>query len=677
MTTPGVPLAVWWVAIGAALGVRLWNALAGPLMWGYDAWGHAAYVIFLDLYRALPWADQGWSYYHPPLHYALGWTFAQLGSGEALMRGLALLGSAASLGTAGLAAWVVRRVAPEWPALAPLAFVSVAFLPVHLVASPMPGNDMTAAFFSSAAVSAYIANQGRPRPSLAIDALTGVLLGLALLTKFTGVIALAALGVAPILGALLSAPRSRGLARACARSALVVGAALLLVAPHYAPNAAVYGTPFPSNSDFPLLGSVEGKQPPGERSWSDYVRVSPRAFADPDPLAPHLLHSVWGTLYLNVWADTYRESDVEPTPELETRERRVTSLMALLGLLPTALAGGGAILAALDLRSGRRRTAYLPLLLLSAAGLAAFVRFSWGMPTWAALKASYLLPLSLPYAAFLCRGVEALAARGGGAWRWAAPAALTGVCLAAGVVATAGLVLPRRADSPAAGAVHFYFGEYDAARRSYQRLIGLTDYPVAWLDNLAAVELADGDPQRARRLYARAVSLERSRGGVRPYRAGQLAVATALAGDLAGARALLDETLAEAPRAELRANRGAIRAQLGDLEGAEADLRAALDDAPALVPAWRNLAWVLARSGGAEEAQRVRERAAREACRAPRGYPYGVGTGEVLEWGVGRRWLLRLDAEGLRVALPSFYREACRRLADQARAAQASGADAG
>ena len=105
----------WVVALAAALGVRLWNALAGPLMWGYDAWAHVAYVLFLDVYRALPWADQGWSYYQPPLHYALGWTLAQPGSGEVLMRGLSLAGSTASLGIAGLSAWVTHAVAPGRP----------------------------------------------------------------------------------------------------------------------------------------------------------------------------------------------------------------------------------------------------------------------------------------------------------------------------------------------------------------------------------------------------------------------------------------------------------------------------------------------------------------------------------------------------------------------------------
>jgi len=72
----------WIAAIGGAVGVRLWNALAGPRMWGYDAWGHVAYVLFLDIYRAVPWADQGWSYFHPPLHYALADFIKSVTAGE-------------------------------------------------------------------------------------------------------------------------------------------------------------------------------------------------------------------------------------------------------------------------------------------------------------------------------------------------------------------------------------------------------------------------------------------------------------------------------------------------------------------------------------------------------------------------------------------------------------------
>src|SRR5262247_1421234 len=112
MSQRAVWLAAWCAALGVAAGVRLWDALGGPLLWGYDAWGHVAYALFLDLYRAVPWADQGWSYFHPPLHYAVGWALAQGGSGELLVRGLAVAGSVASLATAALAASVVRAMAP-------------------------------------------------------------------------------------------------------------------------------------------------------------------------------------------------------------------------------------------------------------------------------------------------------------------------------------------------------------------------------------------------------------------------------------------------------------------------------------------------------------------------------------------------------------------------------------
>lgn len=648
----------WGAALGAAFGVRLWNALEGSRMWGYDAWGHVAYVLFLDLYRAVPWADQGWSYFHPPLHYALGWVLAQAGSGEVLMRGLSLLGSAASLGTAALAAWLARGTAPERPALALVAFVAVACLPVHYFMSPMPGNQLSACFLTAATLAAFTANERRQRASLLGAAGVGVLAGLGLLTKFSGLLSLLV-----VLGSLALRPLLRGAwsdsaGRVLARGALVAGIALAISAPYYARNVAAFGTPFQLSRDFELVTSVERDQPPGVRTASHYWSFPLEAFSDPNPLSPHLLRSVWASVYLNVWADTYRESDVARALEAERGRRESTRMMAVLGLLPVATFALGAVLALRDVRWDRRRSVYVPMLLQTAVSLAAFALFSWQVPIWSALKASYFFGLSLPFGLFLARAVEAWLARTVGWQRGLLPEALALVALAASVVAVDGLVLPRRADAPATGAVHFYFGEYDEARSVYGRLVEGAGYPVPWLDNLAAVELAEGDADAARRLYQRAVELERVGGRSDAYRVGRLAVATALAGDADAALALLGDVIARAPRAELLANRGAIRASVGDLRGAEADLRQALEEAPAQLPAWLNLARVLTRQGRADEAAEARARAEQEAQRPPRGYPYGIGTGEVLEWGVARRGLLLLEDEGLRLALPSFYREA-------------------
>jgi tetratricopeptide (TPR) repeat protein len=609
---PGLTLA-WLAVIVAAVGVRLWNAIAGPLMWGYDAWGHVAYVLFLDLYRGLPWADQGWSYFHPPLHYALGWGLAQFGSGEALMRGLPLLGGAASLVTAFLAAWLVRQVSPERPALALVGFGAVAFLPVQVFVGAMPGNEMTLSVLCAASLCVFIANDRRTVPTWRGDAGAGALAGLALL--------------------------------------------LLIAAPYYARNVRQFGTPFELSRSYPLVAEVERDQKPGTRSWLDYVRVPVGLLVDPDPRSPHMLHSVWGTAYADAWADVFRESDVERALVSHASGRA----MMLAGLFPSALAAFGAVLALRDVRGGRRRPVYVALWVHAVVTLAAFALFSWRVPIWSALKASYLLGLSLPFGVFLARGVEALATRSQPALRGASFAALAAIALGSCVVGMSGVVRPRRADAPATAAVHFYFGEYDEARGIYGRLISGSAHPVPWLDNLAAVELASGRPERAQRLYARAVAIERAAGREDGYRRGQLAVALALAGASDAALEELDAALLEQELPELRANRGAIQAARGDWTSAESELRRALVEDEGLVPAWLNLAVVQARAGRPEAAV-ARARAARLACTPPRGFPFGVGTGEVLEWGVGRRWLLLLDERGLRVALPEFFQRACERL---------------
>ena len=99
----------WCVSVAGAAGVRVWNAVFGPLFYGYDAWGHISYVFFLDMYRSIPYADQGWSYFHPPLHYLFGWALMQAGNPKVLVVGLSLLGGAASLGVAALAIGPIRR----------------------------------------------------------------------------------------------------------------------------------------------------------------------------------------------------------------------------------------------------------------------------------------------------------------------------------------------------------------------------------------------------------------------------------------------------------------------------------------------------------------------------------------------------------------------------------------
>ena len=197
------------------------------------------------------------------------------------------------------------------------------------------------------------------------------------------------------------------------RLVAIAGAALVIAGPFYLRTWMEYGTPFQLSRDFSPMAEVEVVQPPGHRGWVDFVSLSPRLFVDPSGDAPHLLHSVWGSVYLNMWFDTYGVSQIPLTgwDSKQPRSEALTRLFAALGVGPTLLALFGALLSLRALAT-RRSFPDLSMLLLCLLSLVSFVVFCVRVPSWAALKASYLMALSLPYAFFVARGARDLAARG-------------------------------------------------------------------------------------------------------------------------------------------------------------------------------------------------------------------------------------------------------------------------
>jgi tetratricopeptide (TPR) repeat protein len=653
------PISACWVAaVGVAVAARLSCVFFGPALGGYDAVGHACYAFFLDLYHAVPHADQGWSYFHPPLHYLVGWALAQTGSPEAFARGLALFGSAASLGIALLTAAIVRLGLPGRPWLPLLAFVGVAFLPVHVYAGPMPGNEMTAALLGTAALASHLANQRRPAPSLLRDAATGALAGCALLTKYSAVVPLLAITGQLALRALRPGLAGPARARLVARLGLVAVVAAVICSGYYARNLREYGTPFPMGGHRPVVDAFEHQQPPGERSVWDLVSISPRLLVDPDPRAPHMLHSIWGTAYAGMW--------VHLDAEQSGLGASATRALLAVGLAPTALALLGLMVSLRVVWRDPEASADAALLLLTACGLASFVAFAYQTPTFAALKAMYLLNLSAAYGFFLARAVDALEAR-----RRLRAAAVAGVAAAALVCAVAYARAPGTfpEETVQMAAVRDHFGDWEGAGAIYRRALAASEHPSDsggprlnpfWLQGmLAATELEAGHFERAYALYDasfRQRPVDASRPGVlgrgSPFTLNRLAVAAALAGDRTRARALLDAALGDRALPELLTSRAALRALDGDLPGAESDLQQALAIAPGLAPALHNQAWILDRRGDPGAAA-LQQRARRAAAAPPRDYPYGVGDGRGLNT---QMFMLVLDRDGLDLYRPARAR---------------------
>lgn len=629
---------VLFLAVSAILaGVYLWNALRGPLGTGYDAWGHVAYVLFLDLYRAVPWADQGWSYFHPPLHYALGWLALQFGDVEFALRAIGVWGSVAGLSIAALAA----RCAPT---LGRVSFVCVASLPVLLYAAPMSGNELTAQLFGALALATLVANQKGRSVSRGLDVLTGLWLGAMLWSKFSGFIALAAILASVLLCDVLRDRGVMGWRSWMGRVALIAGIALTIACPYYVRNQLEFGTPVRLSRSDPVVAGVEHGQPPGNRGLRDFVSVSPRLWVDLRPDAPHLIHSVWGSAYVHMWADM-REAWTggSRTPD------RLRLWMVRLGVFPTLLALAGAAFAVRDGVRGRRRAVYLPMLVATAAQLSSFVGFNVMVPLLSATKASYLLGLALPYGVFAARGVEALGSL-------STSARTLGVALVAGI-ALLGAAANTRGIQPSAPQSHyvlanaqFAHGEVDAARNLHLEAHRAVPHAAVWRENLAEIDLAAGDAESARRRLLDTTLAP----GKTPYRWNVRAVAQALSGRSGEAQQSLRHGLAAGERAELLTNLGILQARSGDLAAAEVTLRRAIGLDAALIPAWNALRWTVERAGTRDES--ISHALQRSATKAPRGWPYGLGAGLGQRPGarIGMRWMLWPRGDELLLARAPF-----------------------
>jgi tetratricopeptide (TPR) repeat protein len=637
------------VSAGLATALRGWNAVHGSLLHGYDAWGHISYVLFLDMYRAIPHADQGWSYFHPPLHYLLGWALMQAGDPQVLVVGLSLLGGAASLGVAAVAARVIALACPGRPELALLGFSAVAFLPVHVYVSPMPGNEMTATFVAALAFFVHLRNESAAVPGLRSDLLTGLLCGLAMLSKFSDLVPVLAIFALTLLRWLRAAvlkgraqERRHDATRLALRLAALALPLLLVAGPYYARNVLEFGTPFMTSAEVHDVKRIQESQPPGERSLADFFRFPIEVFEESVPSAPHLIRAVWPNTYLNVWFDSFRESQLPFPRDVIAHPfiHQLTIAFGVLGVVPTLVFLIGASVSARRAFADPRNTVDLGMLVLALGTTAAFTLFAIQVPTWAALKASYLLNLSLPFALFLARGTESL-------WRrspWlgaAAPVAIGVLALATSYVFAAGPVgmMRRDFDSMQMHSLRAHFGDFRASRIAFR-----ADSPKrSYLEARAAAELFDGEAGTARRFYLRAARMTQDDPTQEPYFLNRLAVATALDGEPAHARRLLDSALAAAPLAELLVNRAVLRAEGGDFSGAEQDLREALELDPMLPPAWLDLAVVLARQGRGGEAAEARARGAEALETPPRGFPYGVGNGFLYDSGAGQRFMLVLE----------------------------------
>jgi len=396
--------AAGWIAVAAALAIRLHNALHYPPDWGFDASFNWRYIYRLSQDAAIPEPAAGWSTGDPPLYYALGAavfrTLDRAGVRDLAVYAIPVLSLAAGLVVAWLAYALVRRADPASPGRAWLAAGLLLYLPAHVHMSAMVNEEMLAALLTSLAVFGLtrerLAGMEPAQPgALRRAAVAGGTAGAALLTKLSGAVAVATVAATYATDALRPGARRA----AASRVAVALAAALAVGGWYYVRNRVVYGyfQPFGLPAHERMF-----RMPPGERGVLDYVRVPTATFLDPRMLEPSLLRSVWGGTYASAWFDAHRFF----LPDGSEAVRRLGTATLLLALLPSAAFAVGIARGALRaLRDPR--SAELPLVCLTALSLAGYAAYTWRNPWFAVVKGTSLLGLSLPYAYYasgeLCR----------------------------------------------------------------------------------------------------------------------------------------------------------------------------------------------------------------------------------------------------------------------------------
>jgi len=402
---PGVALAaagVGWLVLFAGTLLRI------PVEIGFDARHHLLYVDILREQGTVPVATDGWSVYHPPLFYAAAavceWIGEALAGRDGGAFGLKLIPFLAGLANVWVAAELCRRLFPRDLRRRGFAAVFAAVLPMNIYTAAYFSNETFHTLLAGLAVLATVDLLLAPAATTRRVLALGVLLGLALLTKYTAVI-VGAVG-AFFLVCKLVAVEGAGPARLARLLAVLAVPPLVLAGWFYARNVVLFGDPLIANwGDMPGP-TLKWWQQPGFHTAAFYLHFG-ESLTHPYLSA---FRSFWDSLYSTLWGDGGIAGRVLPAQRHGFWNYGLMSATYLVAVPATIFAVAGAfrcVAGALRDPDPRRRAAFSFLVTFAYAVLFGLLYMSLRLPYFAQAKATYGLVVMPPLTLFFADGLAA------------------------------------------------------------------------------------------------------------------------------------------------------------------------------------------------------------------------------------------------------------------------------
>ena len=372
------------------------NAQILPDAIGFDAPHHLSYIKYLQEHHSLPLPGQGVEMFQPPLYYIVSAVVLSLfrlsttdPSAILLLRALTMLFGIAQV---VLVFASLRLIFPGRPNLQLIGAGVAAFLPMHLYVSHYPTNETLAGVLVSASIYLALRMVTSGTSSWQSYSVLGLLMGAALLTKATAILAV------PFI--VLALARQLACARAsAAKWTTTLGSVVVITAVmcswHYL-RVSKFGSPLVGGWD-PVTG-LFWWQDDGYHTISYFARFGESLVR---PLFS-VTASFMDGLYSTLWGDGLCSG----VSDLLGRPPWNYDLMCagyLLSLLPTALLLIGAVTALAQLFRDLRSDVFIMVGLCLTLAMA-LLYFNLKVPCYASVKAFYGLCAVIPLGFFVARG---------------------------------------------------------------------------------------------------------------------------------------------------------------------------------------------------------------------------------------------------------------------------------
>jgi len=367
---------------------------------GFDWGGHVEYIKYMASKWRAPIATEGWEMFQPPCYYFISAIIYSLFGGEAAepssLKAVQIMGTISGVANVCFAWLVLRKLFKKSYLIQLLGFSVAAFLPMCLYMNPLISNEIFSGSIISLAICLLIQYGFEARIKIRHAVALGVVVGLALLSKYTALfIFLTAVTVLTIRVLMNSSTRRREVAILAVFLTIVFTLSGWL----YIRNLVKFHDPFIGNWD--EKSGYHYEQHHGYRTLGFYLKFGSVFLHAPERSR---WASFWDGKYGSMWMDTHgsflRLSDEQ------TNLRG--SIIIYLALLPSV----GILLGfyqslKLAFKSSRRNP-YLALVMVSTLTIISLISFTMEVPFYSTIKAFFYLSLLPPIAVFAGKGLDTM-----------------------------------------------------------------------------------------------------------------------------------------------------------------------------------------------------------------------------------------------------------------------------